>query len=159
MLVATALTMIVMAVVAQLFSVFGASVSGSRSLTELSARLRTTSYRLRRDLEGATAVLLPPLSPSEGAGYFEILEGPRRDLDAAAGSEELRADDDDVLLFTTRDVRAPFTGRFPGGSIQGDTAEVAWFLRPTVPATGSNCQRTVLRSPFALTRWKALVLQ
>ena len=68
MLVATALTVIVMAVVAQLFSVFGASVSGSRSLTELSARLRTTSYRLRRDLGGATAALLPPLSPSEGVG-------------------------------------------------------------------------------------------
>jgi len=135
MLVATALTVIVMAVVAQLFSVFGASVSGSRSLTELSARLRTTSYRLRRDLGGATAALLPPLSPSEGAGYFEIVEGPRRDLDATNGSDELRADDDDVLLFTTRDLRAPFIGRFPGGSIQGDTAEVAWFLRPTVPAT------------------------
>lgn len=135
MLVATALTVIVMAVVAQLFSVFGTSVSGSRSLTELSARLRTTSHRLRRDLEGATAAPLPPLSPSEGAGYFEILEGPRRDLDAADGSDELRADDDDVLLFTTRDVGTPFSGRYPGGSIEGDTAEVAWFLRPTVPAT------------------------
>jgi len=135
MLVATALTVIVMAVVAQLFSVFGTSVSGSRSLTELSARMRTTSYRLRRDLEGATAALLPPLSPSDGEGYFEILEGPRHDRDAADGSDELRADDDDVLLFTTRDVRAPFTGRFPGGSIQGDTAEVAWFLRRTVPTT------------------------
>ena len=135
MLVATALTVIIMGVVAQLFSMFGSSVSGSRSLTELSSRLRTTSYRLRRDLEGTTAALLPPLSPSEGVGYFEIIEGPRHDLDAADGSEELRADDDDALLFTTRDVLAPFTGRYPGGSISGDTAEVAWFLRPTVPAT------------------------
>jgi hypothetical protein len=114
---------------------FTRGIGNSRRLTELGGRLRTTAQLLRRDLAGATTPLLPPASPSAGVGYFEIIEGPRQDSDAADGSGELRADTDDVLLLTTRDVGSLFTGTCEGGVVHAGAAEVAWFLRPTVPAT------------------------
>lgn len=153
MLVATTMALIVMGVVAQLFSAFGNGVTNSQSLMELNARMRSTAWRLRQDLKGATAPTTPPLSPDTAVGYFEIIEGPRNDLTGEdinfngvldAGEDlngngaldaTLHTDVDDVLLFTTRNPLAPFTGRFESGSISSDTAEVAWFLRSTVPAT------------------------
>ncbi|NBT12212.1 MAG: hypothetical protein EBS56_01210 [Planctomycetia bacterium] len=135
MLVATTATVIVVGVIVQVFAEFTRGIGNSRSLMELGTRLRTTAMLLRRDLNGATAPLLPPLSPSDGVGYFEIIEGPRQDRDAADGSADLEADIDDVLLFTTCDESNPFTGTCESGVIHGSTAEVAWFLRPTVPAT------------------------
>lgn len=135
MLVATAATMIVMGAVAMVFAEFARGVGNGRAVMALNARLRTTALLLRRDLDGITAPLLPPLSPAAGAGYFEYIEGPRQDRDAADGSAELRADTDDVLLFTTSGGERPFVGTFEDGILNGSTAEVAWFLRPTVPAT------------------------
>jgi len=135
MLVATAATMIVMAAVAVVFAEFARGVGNGRRVMDLGARMRTAALLLRRDLEGLTAPLLPPLSPAAGAGYFEYIEGPRQDRDAADGSAELRADTDDVLLFTTSGGGRPFVGTFADGILSASTAEVAWFLRPTVPAT------------------------
>lgn len=135
MLVATAATMIVMGAVAVMFAEFARGVGNGRAVMDLNARLRTTALLLRRDLDGVTAPLLPPLSPAAGAGYFEYIEGPRQDRDAADGSAELRADTDDVLLFTTAGVERRLVGTFDDGILNAGTAEVAWFLRPTVPAT------------------------
>lgn len=135
MLVATAAAVILMGLVAQVLGEFTRGIGNSRRLTELGGRLRTTALLLRRDLAGATAPLVPPASPSAGVGYFEIIEGPRQDRDAADGASELRADIDDVLLFTTRDERRQFTGTCESGVLHAGAAEVAWFLRPTVPAT------------------------
>jgi hypothetical protein len=135
MLVATTVTLILMAAIGQVFSTFGRSVSGSRTALEINSRLRTAAWRLRQDLSGATAPTLPPLDPADGVGYFEVIEGPRHDADAVAGSNVLYADIDDVLLFTTKSANSPFRGAFNGSSIESDVAEVAWFARPTVPAT------------------------
>jgi type II secretory pathway component PulJ len=135
MLVATTMALIVMGVVAQLFSAFGNGVTNSQSLMDLNARMRAAAWRLRQDLKGATAPTTPPLNPDAGLGYFEVIEGPRQDLDAADGTTNLAADTDDVLLFTTKSTAAPFTGRFDGVAVSSDSAEVAWFLRPTVPQT------------------------
>jgi hypothetical protein len=135
MLVAMVATLMLMAAVAQAFSIFGKGISGSRSALDTAGRMRSVAWRLRQDLAGATAPTLPPLDPTAGLGYFEIIEGPRTDLAAAQGSTDLVADIDDVLLFTTRSSGPPFRGRFETGTIESDVAEVAWFARPTVPAT------------------------
>jgi len=135
MLVATTVTLILMAAIGQVFSTFGSSVSSSRTALDMNSRLRTAAWRLRQDLSGATAPTLPPLDPAAGVGYLEVIEGPRHDANAAAGSNVLYADIDDVLLFTTKSAGAPFRGAFNGSSIESDVAEVAWFARPTVPAT------------------------
>jgi prepilin-type N-terminal cleavage/methylation domain-containing protein len=79
MLVALTATLLLMAAIAQAFSAFGGAVSGSRSLLELDARMRSTAWRLRSDLAGATARPLPPLSPDSGEGYLEIIEGENTD--------------------------------------------------------------------------------
>ena len=135
MLVAMAATLMLMAAVAQAFSIFGKGISGSRAALDTAGRMRSVAWRLRQDLAGVTAPTLPPLDPSQGHGYFEIIEGPRRDRDAGNGSTDLHADIDDVLMFTTRSTGVPFRGRFESGMIESDTAEVAWFARETVPAT------------------------
>jgi prepilin-type N-terminal cleavage/methylation domain-containing protein len=135
MLVAMVATLMLMAAVAQAFSIFGKGISGSRSALDAAGRMRSVAWRLRQDLAGATAPTLPPLDPAQGLGYFEIIEGPRTDLAAAPGSTDLVADVDDVLLFTSRSAKSPFRGKFETGTIESDAAEIAWFARPTVPAT------------------------
>jgi len=149
MMVATTATLILMAAVAQVFSVFGSALSDSRSMVELDARMRTIATRLRADLAGATARPLPPLAPQAGEGYFEIIEGPLTDLDAAAGTADLAADTDDVLLFTTRNSDVSFLGRSGtnGGFTESTVAEVGWFLRPSStsnPATFTLYRRQLL---------------
>ena len=135
MLVATAATLMLMAAVAQVFSVFGAAVTNSRSMIELDGRMRTVAWKLRSDLAGATARTLPPLEPSAGEGYLEIIEGPKTDNTAGNGSTILAADTDDILLFTTRSNDPPFLGKAGTDLIESPTAEVAWFLRPTTGTT------------------------
>jgi len=135
MLVATAVTLVMMAAIGQVFSMFGRSVSGSRTALDMNARMRTVAWRLRQDLSGATAPTTPPLDPADGLGYFEVIEGPLHDADAADGTTTLAADWDDAILLTTRSSNAPFRGAFEGRSIESDVAEVAWFARQTVPAT------------------------
>ena len=138
MLVATTCTLILMGLVGQLFGVFGNAVSGSREVMQLDAEMRSVAWRLRQDLKGVTAPTLPPLDPDDGQGYFEYIDGPMRDFGLAAGQPpggladltRLFGDCDDVLLFTTRSSTAPFVGKFGSDSIESDTAEVAWFLRP-----------------------------
>jgi type II secretory pathway component PulJ len=152
MLVATTATLILMAAIAQVFAVFGATVSGSRSVLDLDGRLRNVAWRLRTDLAGATARTLPPLSPDSGEGYFEVIEGPVSDYQVAATSAPLASgttpvgptDVDDVLLFTTRNTETPFIGRAPTNTannawktdtFESTVAEVAWFARQTPGST------------------------
>jgi prepilin-type N-terminal cleavage/methylation domain-containing protein len=158
MMVATAATLILMAAVAQVFSVFGSTLADSRSMVELDARMRTVAARLRSDLAGATARPLPPLDPQAGEGYLEIIEGPWHDLtDVSTGTANLitsstvpvcPTDVDDVLLFTTRNSAAPFVGRAGNGFVESTAAEVAWFARKTVgpsdPVTYTLFRRQLL---------------
>ena len=161
MLVATAATLILMAAIAQVFSVFGSSLNDSRAVVELDGRMRTVAARLRADLAGATARPVPPLDAQAGEGYFEIIEGPRTDADATANSSILHGDTDDVLMFTTRSVNTPFLGRsgMAGGAFAESTAaEVIWFLRRTMTATTPSVQYTENPSTFTLYRKQLLVL-
>ena len=79
MLVATALTLIMMALVAQLFGMLGKGVNGSRNRVELYNRVRATGQRLRQDLSGLTVNFEVPVSPEDAVGYFEYIEGPETD--------------------------------------------------------------------------------
>ena len=144
MLIATTITLIIMAAVAEVFGLFGAGVSDSRSVIEMTDQMRAVAYRLRQDLAGATAPTRPPLAPEQEQGYFEYIEGPGTDANAAGGglldasdTTALTADCDDVLLFTTRSTGVPFVGRFTSGAagsqtistIESPVAEVGWFCR------------------------------
>jgi prepilin-type N-terminal cleavage/methylation domain-containing protein len=144
MLVALTASLVMMAAIAQVFSALGSAISTSRSVLDVDAQMRTAAWRLRSDLAGATARMLPPLSPGAGEGYFEVIEGAARDADAADGTAVGPADCDDVLLFTTRAVDVPFVGQGPNGVFESALAEVAWFARPT-PGTANPQTYTLYR--------------
>jgi len=131
MMVATTMTLIILGIVAQLFGMMGKSVSGSRSTMDMSGQIRGVAHQLRMDLAGLTVETIPPAAPERDSGYLEIIEGPMTDI--SSGLAQLTGDCDDVLMFTTRSLDAPFTGRFwnaPTVSrIESPTAEVAWFCR------------------------------
>jgi prepilin-type N-terminal cleavage/methylation domain-containing protein len=125
LLVASALSLVVMGAVASLFSVFGRSVSEGQSMAELNARLRNAAWRLRQDLVGLTCDPVPLVRVEANAGYFQVIEGPETTSAAAA---DLLGDIDDVLAFTTSSPGAPFTGRLAGArGFESPTAEVIWF--------------------------------
>jgi len=150
-MVATALTLIMMGAVVSIFAQIGRGVSESRATLEATDRLRATKDRLQLDLAGMTAIGLPPLRPECCLGYLEVIEGP---IDASnASSIAVNSDEgtpdttvgdfDDVLMFTTHSVGRPFVGRYldPTGAptkIESDVAEIAWFVR------GSTLYRRVL---------------
>ncbi len=152
MLVSLAITLIMMGAVVTLFGVVSESVSKSRSLIETSDRLRAAREVIQQDLQGATASLTPPLSPENGQGYFEIIEGQSSDgglhstgqLVGFNTPEAMFGDCDDVLMFTVRSRSGPFLGKFAGAGgsrvIESPTAEVIYFLvqdGPIIDATAN----------------------
>lgn len=164
MLVAMASTLILLGLVAQLFSILGSGVNGSRNSVEIADRLRTVQYTLRHDLAGATALgRAPPLDPASGLGFFEILEGPEQEYTwtidpsgnlrpkGADSDNRLVGDCDDILIFTTRAVAEPFTGKLDqAAAIQSPYAEVMYFCTYT--------DRTVSPQMASLHRRQRLVM-
>jgi hypothetical protein len=152
-LIATALTLMLIGAVAYLFSDIGGAINDSRAVLEMSDRLRSAATRLQMDLAGVTVTMLPPRKPEAAEGYFEYIEGPMGAIaiDETRGNapDSTVIDLDDILMFTSRSPQRPFAGRFQGGVIQSDVAEIAWFVRgrtlyrrvllvaPSVLVTGS----------------------
>jgi hypothetical protein len=133
MLVATAMTLLIMGIVAQLFGLLATTLNRSRDAIKMSTDARSVANLLRRDLAGLTARTVPPLSADADAGYLEIIEGPASDK--SGGTTTLNGDCDDGLLLTTRSLDQPFVGRFgTSGSLESPVAEVVWFCLPS-PST------------------------
>jgi len=138
MLVATTMSLIIMAAVAQLFNVLGRNVSDNQGAITMNEQLRGVAQQLRRDLGGITVTTLPPARPEADSGYLEIIEGSASDYFNATS---LNGDCDDVLMFTTKSLGKPFTGLFAGSqSIESQYAEVAWFCKQSIdqPVAGTT---------------------
>ena len=71
MLSATALAMLMLAMLASIMGQVTDSINQNRATMAMRNQLRGVADRLRQDLEGATAPLTPPLDPKGGRGYFE----------------------------------------------------------------------------------------
>ncbi len=145
LMVASALSLVVMGAVASLFGLFGRTVRLSQATVDMSALMRNAAWQLRQDLAGVTCEVGPWIRPETGGGYFELIEGPARDasfaLDPAGQpTDRLDADTDDILLFTTQSLAGPFLGRYEGMTIESPYAEIAWFCRPAAeqPVTGTT---------------------
>lgn len=138
-LVATALTLLMMAVAVNGFGLMAGSISNNRAMIEASGRLRAAQHRLQLDLKYVTARMMPPLDPRHDLGYFEIIEGPGPYVPGiGSGALPMRDDGtfdasvgdvDDIIMFTTRSHGEPFTGLWQGAPVQSQVAEVAWFMR------------------------------
>jgi hypothetical protein len=148
LLIATTISIMLMAATVTLFGVVGDKVNAGRAMIETGDRLRATRNRLVNDLRGVTASMLPWQDASAGSGYFEIIKGPVVDTvnktfnrDANATST-LVGYTQDILMLTTRSRDVPFTGRFfnpTTGSlttIESQVAEVVWYMQPTFNAQG-----------------------
>jgi len=128
LLVASALSMIVMAALASLFSVFGRSVTDAQAMVELTARMRNAAWRLRQDLVGLTCMPSPMVSVECNGGYFAVAEGPST---SPPDPKALTGDTDDTLSVTTSSPAAPFSGRLSGAKgFESPTAEAVWFCEP-----------------------------
>ncbi len=145
LLIAAALSLVVMGAVAVLFGILGRSIRQSQSTVELSALMRSAAWQFRQDLTGITCSVSPWSSTETNSGYFELIEGPSRDTSFALDAQGLptaniTADTDDILLFTTQSLAEPFVGRYEGAMIESPYAEVAWFGRPSAsqPVDGTT---------------------
>ncbi len=155
MLVALAVTLLMMGAVISVFGFIGERVTDSRGIIETNDRMRSAAHRLREDLTSITVDALPWQRPEAGQGYLEILEGPQRDFDVDTnGNVSIipGGDVDDLLMFTVRSEGGPYRGKFGSSFIESNTAEVVWYVRPTPgivtnPPTFTLCRRQFLLVP------------
>ncbi|HYO25487.1 MAG TPA: hypothetical protein VEQ85_11130 [Lacipirellulaceae bacterium] len=95
---ATAITLLMMAAIVNLFANLSGSIRNRRAVIELSSTLRQVRQRLARDLAGCTVPvsdggLMPwRQRPGEAIGYFEILEGEQSDADPSELLEDRDGD-------------------------------------------------------------------
>jgi hypothetical protein len=139
MLVALAVTLLMMGAVISVFGFIGERVTDSRSLIETNDRLRSAAHRLREDFTSITVEGVPWQRPDQEQGYLEILEGPERDYPRntstgriinAALPVAIRGDIDDVLMGTVRTKGDPYRGKFQSSSVESNSAEIVWYCRP-----------------------------
>jgi prepilin-type N-terminal cleavage/methylation domain-containing protein len=156
-MIATAVSLLLMATVTSFFAFVSQSITESRAGVETSDRLRAVKHRLQADLMGVTVNMLPPRRPEQNEGYLEYIEGPIGPYylpSQVNGNDDAIDDCDDVLMFTSKSLDEPFLGRCcpppTTGMAQGATtlqvatvarsqvAEIAWFMR------GATLYRRVL---------------
>jgi type II secretory pathway component PulJ len=119
-LVATALTLVLMAAVMEMFKRIGDAINNSRAVLEMAEQLRGAAATLGRDLEGVTVVPQPPRRPELGDGYLQIQDNGGADLagDGFSGQS-------DRFSATIRSTTRPF---IDANGQQSDLAEVTWYL-------------------------------
>src|SRR3954454_11201446 len=75
MLVAMAITLVMMGAVVTLFANISNGVRNRRATTEMSGALRQVRNKLQQDLQGATCPGITWQKPESNHGYIEIIEG------------------------------------------------------------------------------------
>jgi type II secretory pathway pseudopilin PulG len=129
LLVASTVGLLLVLGVIEAFRQITHAVNKGRANVQLSGKLRNTINLMREDFQGITVPAIPNISTDSGAGYFEIIEGEDNDLISSAGSfDTLTGDTDDVIMFTSRRLGEPFSGRFKGKTITSPNAEIIYWL-------------------------------
>ncbi len=138
LLVAMAVTLILILALSQAFALVGQVVAEGRATIEMAGSLRGVAHRLQEDLDGLTVPVRPWTDPGSALGYFEVIDGPSTDMDwnddgvLANDSDAVSTilgDIDDVLAFTARSKGSPFVGQIDGVSIQSNLAEIVWWIQ------------------------------
>jgi type II secretory pathway pseudopilin PulG len=83
MLMAMAITLVMMGAVVTLFANISNSVRNRRATTEMSGQLRHVRNVLQQDLQGATCPGVTWQRPEWNHGYIEIIEGPNKEGQAS----------------------------------------------------------------------------
>lgn len=153
LLVAMTLTLLLTALVVQVFTFVSDGVFNSRATMDLADQLRNAKHRLIQDLRGITAPTTPPLDPSAESGYFEYVEGPwvanypggdigRPQVSLTNSRQTYFGDLDDILMFTTVNFDEEFVGKGSNGAIKSRYAEVMYFLKPIANTTNTTHSST-----------------
>ncbi|MBT4013292.1 MAG: prepilin-type N-terminal cleavage/methylation domain-containing protein [Planctomycetaceae bacterium] len=140
LLVASTVGLLLVLGVIEAFRQITHAVNKGRANVQLSGKLRNTINLLREDFQGITVPAIPNISTNSGAGYFEIIEGEDNDL-IQSPTDTLSGDTDDVIMFTSRRLGVPFSGRVnwkvmhhgnPGldKTITSPNAEIIYWLEP-----------------------------
>lgn len=137
MLVAMAVTLLMMAALARAFGFVGARIRDSRGEVELSSKLRDLTTLLSGELERCTVTLEPAKNSERPLGYFLYYEGPttdatsslfgaRTDSDGNLALDDVRYGDfDDYVAFTAvAEGDSWFYGKVPRFVLDRKTAEV-----------------------------------
>ncbi len=148
LLVTMVVTLILIGALAQAFAIVGESVARGRATIELAGSLRGVANQLQEDLQGLTVAARPWADDQAGQGYLQIVEGPQRiglpstdsdpnadgymDLDPTLTNTTF-GDLDDILAFTSRNAKTPFTGQIANAAmietIQSSLAEIVWWIQ------------------------------
>src|SRR5262249_7902698 len=81
MLVAMALTLILVYAIAHFYAIVGDAVKDGRAMIEMNQQLRAFVERLKSDLDQVTVPITPWADEGGAAGYFEYREGQASDWD------------------------------------------------------------------------------
>jgi prepilin-type N-terminal cleavage/methylation domain-containing protein len=147
MLVAMALTLILVYAIAEFYAYVGNFVKDGRAMIEMNNAMRTATVRLKTDLELLTVPVVPWADDGSSHGYFCIYELPGKDWDVdangtvdsqdaaflSANVTTVLGDSDDMLCMTIRSPNEPFTGQHYNYAtslvvpISAPVAEVIWF--------------------------------
>lgn len=153
-LVATAVTLLMMIALAKSFKIIGDSMQQGRAKLELNNRLRNVVLRIQNDLSN--------LALDEEVGYLEYNDGGQTDATAALArpgnapvvGASRYGDTDDTLMFTSKAEEVWFTGKVPLFVLRGaydptrsdnfemvtiasEYAEIAVFAQPLVSNVGN----------------------
>ena len=130
-LIAMVMTLIVMFAMMEAFKYASGEMQKSRAVIEMSSQLRSAQELLRSDLEHITLDPKPWTQTALPKGYFEYVEGPRRDATGSLASEKANysylGDIDDIISFTVNRPEQPFRGRYNGNIIESPMAEIIWW--------------------------------
>ena len=153
-LVATAVTLLMMIALAKSFKIIGDSMQQGRAKLELNNRLRNVVLRIQNDLSN--------LALDEEVGYLEYNDGGQTDATAGLArpgnapvvGANRYGDTDDTLMFTSKAEEVWFTGKVPLFVLRGaydptrsdnfemvtiasEYAEIAVFAQPLVSNVGN----------------------
>lgn len=159
-LIATTITILMLAALAEGFKRIGDSIAENRAGLEVSNRLRGISLRLKEDLESVTVPLNPPLDATGAQGYFEYFEGPMCDYSLAERLGDKTSSDptafapaarygdfDDLLMLTSRAGNTWYTGKIP--------RYIRIVARGGTPTFPDDLQSEVIASQYAEIIWYA----
>lgn len=161
MMIAMALTLLLMAALGRGFAYVGETIRDSRAQVELTNELRDITNRLNNELANCTVSLQPALTGNNPSGYFFYYEGPLTDatsslflsdtVNGATQTTQSRYGDfDDYLAFTA--VAAGdnwFTGKVPRYVLDQKTAQLLGDVYNPINFQGNPWDPVVIQSKYA----------
>ena len=162
MLVAMAVTLLMMAALARSFGFIGDAVRDSRGNVALSSQLLDASTLISSELDRCTVTLEPVIDGEEPPGYLLYSEGPVTDVTSSLFNAGVNADGelvlndarygdfDDYLAFTAvAEDGNWFTGKVPRFVLDLKTAELRSDLTYPNDFPGNPLDPVVIRSKYA----------